>query len=255
MNLQKDNICIKCQKLKKKCAQNYNLKEPLLNKDNNNAFYKSKNIKSKKCYNNNYYNSVKTEQNLYLNTSINKQNEKLNNEKLLSLVRKNYELFLKKNNQFNLKKISNNIKKRKRPKSKNQIDKEKNLDKIKSLSYRDSFLLKPNNSVKKNKNNILNEIARTLSQKKYIEDDKNITNKDDINNIKTILFPNKKEYSPKNDEDINININKYKNINLEKQIGCQFSIYKQYENNNNECLNGIITYFNSENLKRKISAK
>ena len=251
MNLQKHNICLKCKKLKIKSAQNYNLKEPLLKNKNNNIFYKSKNINSKKCYNN--YNSSKTEQDIYLNASINKPHEKINNEKLLSLVKKNYELFLKKNNQFNLKKITNDIKKRRRPKSKNQIDNEKNLDRIKSLSYRESMSLKPKNknSNKKNKNSALKDIVRTLSHKKYIEDDKNIINKDVINNIKTDLFGNKKQYSLKNNEDINLNIYKYNNINLERQIGCQFSIYKQNEIKNNDCLNGVITYFNSENLKNR----
>ena len=257
MNLQKDNICLKCKKLKIKSDQNYNLKEPLLknkNNNNNNMLYKSKNINSKRCYNN--YNSSKTEQNEYLDTSINKPHEKINNEKLLSLVKKNYELFLKKNNQFNLKKIANNIKKRKRPKSKNQIDKEKNLDRIKSLSYRESLLLKPKNknSNKKNKNSALKDIARTLSHKKYIEDVRNLINKDNVNNIKTDLFGNKKGYFPKKNDDLNLKINKYNkynNINLEKQIGCQFSIYQQNEKNNNECLNGVITYFNSENLRNR----
>ena len=251
MNLQKHNICLKCKKLKIKSAQNYNLKEPLLKNKNNNIFYKSKNINSRKCYNN--YNTSKTEQDIYLNTSINKPHEKINNEKLLSLVKKNYELFLKKNNQFNLKKITNDIKKRRRPKSKNQIDNEKNLDRIKSLSYRESMSLKPKNknSNKKNKNSALKDIVRTLSHKKYIEDDKNIINKDVINNIKTDLFGNKKQYSLKNNEDINLNIYKYNNINLERQIGCQFSIYKQNEIKNNDCLNGVITYFNSENLKNR----
>ena len=234
MNLQKNKICLKCKKLKIKSTQNYNLKEPLIN---NYAFYERKNLNNKKCYNNNY-NTSKAEQNLYSQTNMTKQNEKLNNEKLLSLVRKNYELFLKKNNQFNLNKITNNLKKRKRPKSKNQIDKEKNLDKKKSLSYRESMLLKPAHSTKKNKNSFLNDIARTLSQKKYKEDNKNIINNDDINNIKTVLF---------NDD----HIKKYSDIKLEKQIGCQFSIYKYIEKNNNECFNGVITYFNSENLKNR----
>ena len=113
--------------------------------------------------------------------------------------------------------------------------------------------LKPKNknSNKKNKNSALKDIVRTLSHKKYIEDDKNIINKDVINNIKTDLFGNKKQYSLKNNEDINLNIYKYNNINLERQIGCQFSIYKQNEIKNNDCLNGVITYFNSENLKNR----
>ena len=56
--------------------------------------------------------------------------------------------------------LENNIKKRKRHKSKNQINKEKYLDKQKALSYREreSIHFKKPNSIKKSKNDSNNEI-------------------------------------------------------------------------------------------------
>ena len=73
-----------------------------------------------------------------------------------------------------------------------------------------------------------------------------------MNNVKSILFENIKN----NSNDIKSikskkNINKYNNLNLKRQIGCQFTIFKKGEKRNNDCLNGIITYYNSENLKNK----
>ena len=215
----------------------------------------------KKNFNNNNYNSNKdnnylknrTEPNI--NPNINEQNpiKKLNDQDIISIAKKNYENFLKKNNHLKLKDICN-IKKRKRAKSKNQIDIEKSLDRKKSLSYRERLSLKPSNSKEKNKANILKSIPNTLSQKKYKEDDKSITNNEKMNDIKSILFRDLKN-NLKDNHNIKeiINMNGYNNINLKQQIGCKFSILKNNENNINECFNGVITYFNSENLRIKKS--
>ena len=177
----------------------------------------------------------------------------MDDKKILSLAKKNFELFLKKNNKLNLKHISsNNLKKRKRHKSQNQIDKEKNLDKKKSLSYRESMSIKPYKSSGKNKVNVLKNVTRTLSQKKYKEDYKSIINKEEMNNVKSVLFENHKENSNDIKSIKNIKkINKYDISNLKRQIGCQFSIFKKREKSKNDCLNGIITYFNSENLRNR----
>ena len=253
INLTKNNLCLKCQKLKLNYNKNknYNIKEP-----NNYAFHETKNIHSKKCYNNNY-NSIKenrTEPIINLNKNIKEQNhlKKFNDEDIISIAKKTFENFLKKNNHLKLKDISN-INKRKRAKSKNQIDIEKNLDKKKSLSYRERLSLKPSsNSKGKNKTNILKSIPKTLSQKKYKEDDKSIVNREVMKDIKSILFRDLKDnLNYKNNIKELKNKNGYNNINLEKQIGCKFSILKINEKNINECLNGIVTYFNSENLRNK----
>ena len=254
INFLKKNLCLKCQNHKKK--QNNEKNEPFLD---NYAFYERKNINQKKSninYNTNkaYNLNNKTEQNLTLNTNIINQNKKLklNDTKILSLAKKNFELFLKKNNKLNLKDINNNIKKRKRQKSQNQIDKEKNLDKYKSLSYRESMSLKPDNSLGKNKINILNNITKTLSQKKYKEDDKNFINKEEMKDIRYTLFDKQKENINENKNTFEtINIKRYNDNDLKKQIGCKFSILKKDKNNINECLNEIITYFNSENLRNQ----
>ena len=264
INIPKNNQCSKCQnqKLNFDKNKNYNNKEPFIE---NYAFYEIKNIHSTKCYNN--YRSKKyselinkTEGNIHYNKK-NKIEEKENliqemdDKKILSLAKKNFELFLKKNNKLNLKHISsNNLKKRKRHKSQNQIDKEKNLDKKKSLSYRESMSIKPYKSSGKNKVNVLKNVTRTLSQKKYKEDYKSIINKEEMNNVKSVLFENHKENSNDIKSIKNIKkINKYDISNLKRQIGCQFSIFKKREKSKNDCLNGIITYFNSENLRsRKI---
>ena len=79
-----------------------------------------------------------------------------------------------------------------------------------------------------------------MSQKKYKEDLKNIFDKETMNNLKYDLFENKR-----------INVIKYNYEDLEKQKGCKFSIFKKSEKDDDECLNEIITYFNSENLKKK----
>jgi hypothetical protein len=256
INLTKNNLCLKCQKLKLNYNKNknYNIKEPFAN---NYAFHETKNIHSKKNFNNNY-NSNKDNNNLKNRTepniNINEQNpiKKLNDQDIISIAKKNYENFLKKNNHLKLKDICN-IKKRKRAKSKNQIDIEKNLDKKKSLSYRERLSLKPSsNSKGKNKTNILKSIPKTLSQKKYKEDDKSIVNREVMKDIKSILFKDLKDnLNDKNNSKELKSINGYNNINLEKQIGCKFSILKINEKNINECLNGIVTYFNSENLRNK----
>ena len=257
INLTKDNMCLKCQKLKLNYNKNknYNIKEPFVN---NYAFHETKNIHSKKNFNNNYNSNKdnnilknKTEPNI--NTNINEQNpiKKLNDQDIISIAKKNYENFLKKNNHLKLKDICN-IKKRKRAKSKNQIDIEKSLDRKKSLSYRERLSLKPSNSKEKNKANILKNIPNTLSQKKYKEDDKSITNKEKMSNIKSILFKDLKDnLNDNNNIKEIINMNGYNDINLKQQIGCKFSILKNNENNINECFNGVITYFNSENLRNK----
>ena len=260
INLTKNNLCLKCQKLKLNYNKNknYNIKEP-----NNYAFHETKNIHSKKCYNNNHNSNKennltninhRTEPNINSNTNIYEQKplKKLNDEDIISIAKKNYENFLKKNNHLKIKDITN-INKRKRAKSKNQIDIEKNLDKKKSLSYRERLSLKPSsNSKGKNKTNILKSIPKTLSQKKYKEDDKGIVNRKVMKDIKSILFKDLKDnLNDKNNIKELKNINRYNNIILEKQIGCQFSILKINEKNINECLNGIVTYFNSENLRNK----
>ena len=263
INIPKNNQCLKCQnqKLNFDKNKNYNNKEPFIE---NYAFYEIKNIHSTKCYNN--YRSEKyselinkTEGNIHYNKK-NKIEEKENliqemdDKKILSLAKKNFELFLKKNNKLNLKHISsNNLKKRKRHKSQNQIDKEKNLDKKKSLSYRESMSIKPYKSSGKNKVNVLKNVTRTLSQKKYKEDYKSIINKEEMNNVKSVLFENLKENSNdiKSVKNVKKNINKYDISNLKRQIGCQFSIFTKREKSKNDCLNGIITYFNSENLRNR----
>ena len=265
INSNPNKICLKCQKEKINQTQSYNKKEPIIN---NYAFYEIKNNHSRKCFNNYNSNKInnlrnKTTENSYFNTSINKEKEKeenekekekekLNDSKILSLVRKNYELFLKKNKGLNLKQISNNIKKRKRHKSINQINKEKYLDTQKALSYREreSIHFKKPNSTKKSKNDVVKKIAKTLSQKKYKEDDKNIINQDIKNNVKAILFEKQKDELNNNQNVCNANINKYDIKYLKKQIGCRFSIFKKDDNVINECLNEVITYFNSENLKQ-----
>ena len=242
-NLTKINndSCLKCknQQINTYNNKNYNKKEPFLD---NYAFLEIKNTHAAKCYNN--YNSNKstnnlnnkTDPNILVNSKKESKNKQLNNKSIISLVKKNYECFLKNNNQFNPYKISNNNKKKKRAKSKNQIEIEKNLDKQKALTFRESMSLKPFNSSEEIRNKVINNIQRTLSQKKYKEDDKNIFNKEVMNNLKSTLFE-------KN--------NKYNNNNLQKQIGCKFSIYKKDDKNINECLNEVITYFNSENLRKK----
>ena len=263
INIPKNNQCLKCQnqKLNFDKNKNYNNKEPFIE---NYAFYEIKNIHSIKCYNN--YRSKKyselinkTEGNIHYNKK-NKIEEKENliqemdDKKILSLAKKNFELFLKKNNKLNLKHISsNNIKKRKRHKSQNQIDKEKNLDKKKALSYRESMSIKPYKSSGKNKVNVLKNVTKTLSQKKYKEDYKSLINKEEMNNVKSVLFENHKEnYNDiKSVKNVKKNINKYDISNLKRQIGCQFSIFKKREKSKNDCLNGIITYFNSENLRNR----
>ena len=248
INLTK-NLCLKCQEEKVKNLQTYNQKESVIN---NYAFYEIKHTKSQKSFDNcncnkNYINN-KTEQSLFLNSNINNKKEKINSEQILSLVRKNYELFLKKNKRLNLKKIyKDNIIKKKRPKSKSQIENEKNLDRKKALSYREHIPYRTTNSMKKNKNKLTKKnIAGTLSQKKYKEDYKSIIDKDSMNNIKTILFENQKENRNENN-----NVIKYNNLNLKRQIGCQFRILDKNEKYNNECINEVITYFNSENLKNR----
>ena len=73
-----------------------------------------------------------------------------------------------------------------------------------------------------------------------------------MKDIKSILFKDLKDnLNDKNNSKELKSINGYNNINLEKQIGCKFSILKINEKNINECLNGIVTYFNSENLRNK----
>jgi hypothetical protein len=66
-----------------------------------------------------------------------------------------------------------------------------------------------------------------------------------------MLFKDLKDNSNDNNIKEKININGYNDINLKQQIGCKFSILKNNENNINECFNGVITYFNSENLRNK----
>ena len=236
INIPKNNQCSKCQNQKlnfDKCYNNYRSKKygELINKTEGNINYNKKN-------------KIEEKENLI---------QEMDDKKILSLAKKNFELFLKKNNKLNLKHISsNNLKKRKRHKSQNQIDKEKNLDKKKSLSYRESMSIKPYKSSGKNKVNVLKNVTRTLSQKKYKEDYKSIINKEEMNNVKSVLFENHKE----NYNDIKSvkhikKINKYDISNLKRQIGCQFSIFKKREKSKNDCLNGIITYFNSENLRNR----
>ena len=126
------------------------------------------------------------------------------------------------------------------------------MDTQKALSYREreSIHFKKPNSTKKSKNDVVKKIAKTLSQKKYKEDDKNIINQDIKNNVKAILFEKQKDELNNNQNVCNANINKYDIKYLKKQIGCRFSIFKKDDNVINECLNEVITYFNSENLKQ-----
>ena len=63
---------------------------------------------------------------------------------------------------------------------------------------------------------------------------------ENMNDMKMVLF-----------EDKNKNYIKYNDKDLEKQRGCKFSIFKRNESDNDECLNEIISYFNSENLKNR----
>ena len=258
-NVFKNNKCSKCDNQKLNYGR-HNFDNKKYSFIDNYAFYEVKNTHLKKnynSYNTNKNNQLinKTEPNINFN-NINKNepiknfNNEIDDKKVISLAKKNFELFLKKNNKLNLKYI--NIKKRKRHKSQNQIDKEKNLDRQKALSYRESIPIKPNNSFVKNKINVLANVTKTLSQKKYKEDYNNIINKEKMNNVKSLLFENLKD----NSNDIKSikskkNINKYNNLNLKRQIGCQFTIFKKGEKRNNDCLNGIITYYNSENLKNK----
>ena len=258
INLTKNNLCLKCQnsKINYNNNNNYNKKGPYIE---NYAFYEIKNNHSKKCFNNfilNKENNLKnkTEKHIYLNTFSNQENinPNLSNKNNLAIIKKNYESFLKRNNNFNLKKVSNNIKKRKKKKSEDQINIEKNLDNKKSFSFRELMPLKPSNSFRKNKNNNLMNIKRTLSQKKYKEDYKSIINRESMNNIKSVLFEDQKDIS--NDKKNNqkaISTNRYDNIYLKKQIGCNFSNSKRNKNKINECINGMITFFNSENLMKK----
>ena len=111
INIPKNNQCLKCQnqKLNFDKNKNYNNKEPFID---NYAFYEIKNIHSTKCYNN--YRSKKygelinkTEGNIHYNKK-NKIEEKENliqemdDKKILSLAKKNLELYQKKKNKLNL---------------------------------------------------------------------------------------------------------------------------------------------------------
>ena len=248
--LTNNNICLKCQEEKLNAQNKNNYINDKKTKNlyiNNYSFREIKNTKTQANENNhniisknikNLKNKFNT--NLLLNPYIRKEKYNFDKKNIHEKENKNYEPFYEKNKIINIKKISNNIKKGKRHKSKNQLNIEKNLDKKKSLSYRESTLIKPSNSSKKNKRNSNKNELGTLSQKKYKEDLKNIFGKETMNNLKYDLFENKR-----------INVIKYNDEDLEKQKGCKFSIFKKSEKDDDECLNEIITYFNSENLKKK----
>ena len=205
---------------------------------------------------------------------INKKEEILKNsnekniikqsEKYYSIIKKNYELFLRSKNKKNnaIKKIpKNSEKKRKRQKSKNQLYFEKKLDRKKSMSFIEYIAdYSPNNSTIRNNNIQKNKtsIKETLSHKKFKEDDGTFFMDEEISKIKNNLFDDKNtnfcqknQTMKKNTKNANkIRPKKYLYNQLNIQIGCRFMIIKENIKNRIYCLNGKSIYFYSENLKK-----
>ena len=177
------------------------------------------------------YTNIKQKINEYNKRIENKKNQK---EEILNNIKNSNNIYtniMKKNERFLKHKIKlNNIlgkinkksnKKRKKAKSKNQLDVEKNLDKLKSKSFREYSNIDElscsyvNNSL---------TIHGSISHKKYKEDDDNdLIKEEGYSRVKNELFNNynnnksKKDYKNKIGYSYNI---------LKCQFGCRFSIRK-----------------------------
>ena len=176
------------------------------------------------------YTNIKQKINEYNKRIENNKNHKeeiLNNTKnsnnICTNIKKKDERFLKGKIKLNdiLRKINKKSdKKRKKAKSKNQLDVEKNLDKLKSKSFREYSNIDELSS--SYVNNSLT-IHGSISHKKYKEDDDIFIKEERYSRIKNELFKNynnnkiKKRYKNKIGYSYDI---------LKCQFGCRFSIRK-----------------------------
>ena len=234
------------------------------NKQNNNLTNRNKIPVNKSYYVKRISNLNESNKKEEILKNSNEKNIVNQSEKYYSIIKQNYELFLRSKNKKNnaIKKIpKNSEKKRKRQRSKNQLYFEKKLDRKKSMSfiehiadYSSKQSTIENNNAQKNKTSIKD----TLSHKKFKEDDGTFLMDEEILKIKNNLFDNKKrDFCNKNQKmtknteiSKKIRPKKYSFNELNIQIGCRFKIKKEYIKNRIYCLSGKSIYFYSENLKK-----